>query len=184
MIRIFVYIAKIDDTKTIWIELISVFLPRRTRETFRRLFQVKYGNGFIYFSKPEKQLYPVLNSENGLVPQQSKRLIGKKSTISLGFSVFNNVEKDGENLKKSIFSGLKSMWIIHWDDLESMWIILILSYESEDRLFRVELAGCGDVTRLWCMAVLGGAVEGKWRSGDWHCSMCVCCFLHLPQFSF
>lgn len=79
---------------------------------------------------------------------------------------------------------LKSMWIIHWDDLESMWIILILSYESEDRLFRVELAGCGDVTRLWCMAVLGGAVEGKWRSGDWHCSMCVCCFLHLPQFSF
>lgn len=34
-------------------ELISVFLPRRTRETFRRLFQVKYGNGFIYFSKPE-----------------------------------------------------------------------------------------------------------------------------------
>lgn len=82
------------------------------------------------------------------------------------------------------WSGLKSMWIIHWDDLESMWIILILSYESEDRLFRVELAGCGDVTRLWCMAVLGGAVEGKWRSGDWHCSMCVCCFLHLPQFSF
>lgn len=53
MIRIFVYIAKIDDTKTIWIELISVFLPRRTRETFRRLFKVKYGNGFIYFSKPE-----------------------------------------------------------------------------------------------------------------------------------
>lgn len=103
MIWIFVYIAKIDDTKTIWIELISVFLPRRTRETFRRLFQVKYGNGFIYFSKPEKQLYPVLNSENGLVPQQSKRHIGKKSTISLGFSVFNNVEKDGENLKKSIF---------------------------------------------------------------------------------
>lgn len=40
------------------------------------------------------------------------------------------------------------MWIIHWDDLESMWIILILSYESEDRLFCVELAGCGDVTRL------------------------------------
>lgn len=98
--------------------MISVFLPRRTRETFRRLFQVKYGNGFIYFSKPEKQLYPVLNSENGLVPQQSKRLIGKKSTISLGFSVFNNVEKDGENLKKIHFylpnlSDLKKfMWMI------------------------------------------------------------------------
>lgn len=45
----------------------------------------------------KKQLYPVLNSENGLVPQQSKRLIGKKSTISLGFSIFNIVEKDREN---------------------------------------------------------------------------------------
>lgn len=43
---------------------------------------------------------------------------------------------------------LKIHVYIHWDDLESMWIILILSYESEDRLFRVELAGCGDVTRL------------------------------------
>lgn len=40
------------------------------------------------------------------------------------------------------------MWIIHWDDLESMWIILILSYESEDRLFRVELAGWEDVISL------------------------------------
>lgn len=40
------------------------------------------------------------------------------------------------------------MWIIHWDDLESMWIILILSYESEDRLFRVELVGWEDVIRL------------------------------------
>lgn len=77
--------------------MILVFLPRRTCETFRRLFQVKHGNGFIYFSKSEKQLYPVLNSENGLVPQQSKRLIGKKSTISLGFSIFNIVEKDREN---------------------------------------------------------------------------------------
>lgn len=74
-----------------------MFLPRRTCETFRRLFQVKHGNGFIYFSKSEKQLYPVLNSENGSVPQQSKRLIGKKSTISLGFSIFNIVEKDREN---------------------------------------------------------------------------------------
>lgn len=79
---------------------------------------MKYGNGFIYFSKPEQQLYPVLNSENGLVPQQSKRLIGKKSTISLGFSVFNNVEKDGENFKKIHFylPNLSDLKKIHVDD--------------------------------------------------------------------
>lgn len=160
--------------------MISVFLPRRTRETFRRLFQVKYGNGFIYFSKPEKQLYPVLNSENGLVPQQSKRLIGKKSTISLGFSVFNNVEKDGENLKKIHFylpnlSDLKKfMWMIrlkiHVDNPLGWSGVHVDNLDLELWEWR-QVVPCG-VGWMWrcytfvmhgCVRWSGGGQVEKWR---------------------
>lgn len=176
--------------------MISVFLPRRTRETFRRLFQVKYGNGFIYFSKPEKQLYPVLNSENGLVPQQSKRLIGKKSTISLGFSVFNNVEKDGENLKKIHFylpnlSDLKKfMWMIrlkiHVDNPLGWSGVHVDNLDLELWEWR-QVVPCG-VGWMWrCYTfVMHGCV--RWRaSGEVETDTALCAFVAsstCPSFLF